>query len=65
MAFVQRNLLKTKKNSGYKGSFVAFNEFVFKLHLKKCLTKYLDRQTEGVNSNYSSVKFEENFTEEN
>ena len=62
MKFVQRNLLKAKKNRGYKGSFVAFSEYVFLAPLKKTgLQMFLiNWQMEGTNSNYyRSVKFEE------
>ena len=59
--------MKAKKNGVYKGVFVASSEFMFfssnqKIGLQIFLMNW---QTEGINRNYRSVKFEGNFTAEN
>ena len=50
-----------QKNRGYKGSFEVVNEFAFFGSTKKIILQniLMNWQTEGVNSNYRSVKFED------
>ena len=52
--------MKAKKNGGYKGSFVAFSEFMFFSSNQKIGSQIflMNWQTEGINRNYRSVKVE-------
>ena len=51
---------ESQKNGGYKGSFVAFIEFMFFSSTQKVRLQIfvMNWQTEGINRNYRSVKFE-------